>query len=340
MAAAASGLGVDGGLRYPHGRVDFKARAEVVRYNAWLLATRFGVAKWRLTQSALVPALGGRAMYVRFLRQLMLLASRRKPRGGDDATGGDVKGLDIGTGASAVYALLAASMYGWRVVAADSDEDAVACARGNVARNPHIDGLVQVVKVDADAPLLGAVGGAIDFCVCNPPFFDDCAADGGAAALGVPPRGGNPRTARGGRRHEMHTPGGDAAFAARLASESRRRGADVYWYTTLLGHKAAYRALLRNLDTESPKPTVVRTCTIQPGSGRSATTRWVVAWSFAAPPAARTTPLQRVDERGAVVWDADVWARAAADGDGAKKDEEHEHEQVTLPLAKRQKVQE
>ena len=28
----------------------------MVRYNAWLMATRFGVAKWRLTQSALVPA--------------------------------------------------------------------------------------------------------------------------------------------------------------------------------------------------------------------------------------------------------------------------------------------
>lgn len=48
-----------------------------------------------------------------------------------------------------------------------------------------------------------------DFCMCNPPFFEDMAE-----------AGANPRTACGGTEAEMVCPGGEARFIARIIDDS------------------------------------------------------------------------------------------------------------------------
>ena len=275
----------------------------------------FFIDDLRIPPHALVPAAGGRAAYVRFVMQLMLLSSRRRARTPANervppwpvhALGRDVVGLDIGTGHSAIYSLIAASLYGWRTTAVDVDESSVESAKANAGRNEHVKDLVDVRLVRHDVPMLDAVHSPVDFCMCNPPFFED-GVDANGSHGHLPGSAGAPHTPLGmGRQHELCASGGDTAFALRLAAESRQRPADVYWFTTLLGRKVAYRALVSNLETERPKPNVVRTCTIQPGNGRNATTRWVVAWSFVAPPSSRTTPLCRIGVEGAVDWPADV----------------------------------
>lgn len=47
----------------------------------------------------------------------------------------NAKGIDIGTGASCVYPLLAAKLYGWTMLATEIDEDSIQYAQGNIYRN-------------------------------------------------------------------------------------------------------------------------------------------------------------------------------------------------------------
>ncbi|EJW76525.1 hypothetical protein WUBG_12564 [Wuchereria bancrofti] len=61
----------------------------------------------------------------------------------------DVVGIDIGTGASCVYALLGAKQLGWRFLATDADPFAVEIANRNVQKNGMSE-RIEVVRVPAD----------------------------------------------------------------------------------------------------------------------------------------------------------------------------------------------
>lgn len=90
-------------------RIDFRDAGATRALTAALLAEDFGVAWW-LPDGHLCPALTGRCNYVHWLEDLLALSPP------PSAPDGRTRGLDIGTGASAVYALLGAAMNGWCVL--------------------------------------------------------------------------------------------------------------------------------------------------------------------------------------------------------------------------------
>ncbi len=53
-------------------------------------------------------------------------------------------GLDIGCGANLIYPLLGAAQHGWRFVAADITDVAIAGGRANAAANLHLAPLIEV----------------------------------------------------------------------------------------------------------------------------------------------------------------------------------------------------
>jgi SAM-dependent methyltransferase len=79
--------------------------------------------------------------------------------------------FDVGTG-TGVLACVLARRGASRVVAADADERAVACARDNVSRLA-LGAVVDVRKADADDPF---PPGSADILICNPPWIPEAAA--------------------------------------------------------------------------------------------------------------------------------------------------------------------
>ena len=81
-------------------------------------------------------------------------------------SGGAAAGIDIGTGASAIYALLGAAMCGWRMLGTDCSEEALRGAESNVAANPHLAPLLELRdtrrggREGAEAAILSGVIGA------------------------------------------------------------------------------------------------------------------------------------------------------------------------------------
>ena len=110
-----------------------------------------------------------RLNYIHWVEDLLAMA--RPPAAG--AAARTIKGIDIGTGASCIYALLGATINKWRFVATEVAAESVAAARANVERNnlqPSID--VRHVKPGTFlVPNLRDDDGEFDFCMCNPPFF-------------------------------------------------------------------------------------------------------------------------------------------------------------------------
>jgi 23S rRNA A1618 N6-methylase RlmF len=84
----------------------------------------------------------------------------------------DVLGLDIGTGASAIYPLLAHAALRWRMVGTDIDADSLQAAAHNVALN-GLQQRISLLGTDGTVAGLGATS--------QPPFFTSALALAAAA---------------------------------------------------------------------------------------------------------------------------------------------------------------
>lgn len=165
----------DGGYE---AKLDFHD-AEAVRSLAQtLLLDDFGIHA-TLSPSNLCPMIPNRLAYIALVHELVAWTlptwrllqhfQRRRP------LGETVRGLDIGTGASAIYPVLgAACLAAWRFTATDVDGESLEYARENVLGRAEngFEGRIALVHVGKDDAFVPAEdGGMYDFTMCNPPFY-------------------------------------------------------------------------------------------------------------------------------------------------------------------------
>lgn len=82
-------------------------------------------------QDSLIPTIPLRLNYILFIEDLL-----------DVAKSTNIKGIDIGTGASCIYPLIAARKNGWKMVGTDIDSNALQYAQQNVTDN-KLDHLIK-----------------------------------------------------------------------------------------------------------------------------------------------------------------------------------------------------
>ncbi|KAJ8934525.1 hypothetical protein NQ314_013308 [Rhamnusium bicolor] len=109
----------------------------------------------------LIPTIPLRLNYILWIEDLLSLTEQSET----------VKGIDIGTGASCIYPLLAAKKNKWTMIATEKDRESIICAKDNVEKN-SLGELIRIVEVKGENLLQGVVDEEVyDFCMCNPPFF-------------------------------------------------------------------------------------------------------------------------------------------------------------------------
>ncbi|XP_063222274.1 U6 small nuclear RNA (adenine-(43)-N(6))-methyltransferase [Bacillus rossius redtenbacheri] len=247
--------------------IDFRNPEALHALTTTLLQRDFGL-EVEMPLDRLIPTVPSRLNYVLWVEDLL--------RAAGVSADTPVHGIDIGTGASCIYSLLAAKSKGWHMLATDMDADSYKCAEENVRIN-KLEHLVQVKLVDATVLLKGVVaeGQQYDFCMCNPPFFsseEELGAETKSRSPARPP----PRGARTGSPSDVVVSGGEVAFVSNMVRESKELGTTIRVYSSLLGHKSSLgpvKALLQEAGVSSQADTWF--C-----QGR--TTRWYVAWTFAA----------------------------------------------------------
>ncbi|KAJ7967187.1 U6 small nuclear RNA (adenine-(43)-N(6))-methyltransferase [Quillaja saponaria] len=116
--------------------------------------------------------------------------------------------------------------------------------------------------------LLGVIrdGEKFDFCMCNPPFFEN-----------MEKAGLNPKTSCGGTPEEMVCPGGEKSFITRIIEDSAVLKDSFRWYTSMIGRKSNLKSLISKL--REVGVTIVKTTEFVQGQ----TCRWGLAWSFLPP---------------------------------------------------------
>lgn len=191
-----------------HARSRFRAATPAAISTQALLAEAYGL-QWSVPAAVRTADVRGEADYVHAVADLL--------SGGDDAAiprGQAVRLLDIDAGAGCLRGFVAASDYGWRVVAINRDQGAHRWGRQIVRINRAVAGLIEGRhQPDAIACLAGVTTPGERFAACL--YATDVDGD----------------------------PGDDVDRVQRLIAESAARPALCAWFTALVTTRAAARRL-------------------------------------------------------------------------------------------------
>ncbi|ERF74181.1 hypothetical protein EPUS_03371 [Endocarpon pusillum Z07020] len=249
----------------------------------------------------------------------------------------EVVGVDIGTGASAIYPLLGCRQRpNWRFIATEADDKSFDYARRNVARN-GLEDRIQVLKVEdaggKHAPLVPESVlerfERIDFLMTNPPFHSSQHSLLTSASAKSRP----PNSVCTGSASEMITPGGEVGFVTRLIhqslsvqQENRTVRTKVQWWSSMLGKLSSVGIVVERLRKAGCRNWAVKEF-VHPGGK---TRRWGVAWSLGGYRPASAVA-RGVGGRAVRAASASACANSGAVGGKKKKGEEDgSHEEEVL----------
>ena len=108
----------------------------VIMLNRALLAHHYSVTNWSIPDGFLCPPLPGRADYLHHIADLFT----------DKIKGYQINGLDIGTGANAVYPIVAISQYNWAMRASDIDPISISNVKKIAKNNAILKGKLSETK--------------------------------------------------------------------------------------------------------------------------------------------------------------------------------------------------
>ena len=261
------------------GHLDFQQPQTCKALAKAILKVDFGL-EIELPDDRLCPPIPNRWNYVQWIQTLI------------DSTGLDyanapsssrrydpdrkVVGLDIGTGASAIYALLfLKTRPNWKMCVTDVDKRSFNAAARNLAINSMLTRTKMLQAREHGSLISLRVLGvdALDFVICNPPFFVD--KKDMQASLKGEGKSSGPNAVCTGAETEMVCPGGDLGFVTRIVNESLQLREKVTWYSSMLGKLSSAKAIIELLKRNGVQNWAVGS--LKPGR---ATKRWVVAWSF------------------------------------------------------------
>ena len=253
--------------------IDFAIAKAVFHLNKALLKHHYGVEEWQVPEDYLCPPIPGRADYIHHLADLL---SETNP------SEKNIKGLDIGVGANCIYPILGAQIYGWQMVGADIDKQAVVSAKANVAATKNLGQKIEIKHQTNNAHIFEGIIAEDDyfhFAMCNPPFHSSAEEATKGTLRKLKNLEGNFQSKKeiiqnfGGQANELWCNGGEALFIKRMIKQSLPFKSQVGWFTTLVSKKENLSKIYKQLDKLKATHQTIR---MEQGNKQSR----IVAWKF------------------------------------------------------------
>lgn len=264
--------------------IDYNDAEAVQCLNQALMCHSHGLTAWRVPSGHLCPAIPGRVDYLCHLSDLLSRDLDSEPIKG-------IQILDIGTGATCVYPLLAATHFGWKCVATESNADALAWARKQIDAHPRWSNVVECRhQLNPNHIFSGVAKPDEKFSasLCNPPFYLSLEDAQKHTRLGKETgelskdasKSNSPARSQsrfGGTGHELWFDGGETGFIQRMIRESQSRPDLCVWFTTLVARQGNLPPLEKAL-----RETSVEEWRVLPLFAGQKQSR-ILAWSFLSP---------------------------------------------------------
>lgn len=265
--------------------IDFTNPQSVLLLNKALLKQHYHIHYWDIPASYLCPPIPSRADYVHHLADLLALHMQDK----QIPTGKQVRVLDIGTGANAIYPIIGSQAYGWRFTATDIDPISIKTVQALTQCNLPLKGHIKAVLQHNPQHIFAGIVKADDYfdaCMCNPPFHAS-AQEATKANINKQNKlafnkAKHAKTAKtkavnlnfGGQNGELWCEGGEVAFLKKMIKESKTYAQNFGWFTSLVSKKDNLKpltALLSKLKAQE-----VKVINMQHGQKQTR----ILAWHF------------------------------------------------------------
>jgi len=244
--------------------INFANPKAVKALNKALLIKHYNIKYWDFPDENLCPPIPGRVDYIYHLTDLI---GAKK----------NVKILDIGTGATIIYALLGVAINDWEFVVSDIDKKALKNAKKIITENA----LNHKIKIRLQKNPLTILKGVIEpneqfaATMCNPPFYKSAeeakqATEKKIKRLKIHTKQRN----FSGTANELWYKGGEKAFLHNYLYESSLYKENSTWFTALVSKKENLKSIkisLKKLGAES-----IKIIPMQQGNKISR----IIAWSF------------------------------------------------------------
>ncbi|KAJ3996978.1 S-adenosyl-L-methionine dependent methyltransferase [Lentinula boryana] len=254
-----------------HKTIDFKDQAAQRCLTEALLHRDFNL-KIRLPPDRLCPPVPNRLNYVLWLQDIM--SASRYLEEHDHDLKSIIHGIDIGTGASAIFPLLACTLEkSWKFMVSEIDPYSFENASHNISAN-KLDDRIQIVRSNATSPVLLPLyideDRRFDFSMCNPPFYSSLQ----DVAQSAEAKENGPNAVCTGSEVEMITSGGESAFVGKMVIESLSIRERCRWYTSMLGKLSSAVEVIDILKSNSIDNYLLTEFV------QGQTRRWAVGWSY------------------------------------------------------------
>jgi len=228
--------------------IHFSDSNAVYALNKAMLLADYSLEDYVIPKGYLIPPVPGRLDYLLYLRDFLLKRfnlSTKKP----------LKGLDMGSGANAIYCILGAQHFGWSMVGAESDAKAVEIAKKNIQRSKALNDRIEIRLQENKQFLFKHMiqpNDSFDFSVCNPPFHSskEEALKGSikkhqnlSSGLNSPSELLNFE----GQANELWCNGGEALFIKRLIKESVGYKSQVRLFSSLVSKEESLPSIQKQL---------------------------------------------------------------------------------------------
>ncbi|WP_245729871.1 23S rRNA (adenine(1618)-N(6))-methyltransferase RlmF [Lutibacter oricola] len=254
--------------KYGTETIDFSNSKAVKCLNTALLQKHYRIKEWDFPDENLCPPIPGRVDYIHHLADLLK----------DSDISEDINVIDVGTGATCVYPLLGNSVYNWKFLGTDIDNESIFIAKNIIDRNGLNDAIQFKLQPDETNIFKGIFNENSKFsaAMCNPPFYKSKDEAMGANARKL--KGLKQPSSEGrnfsGNANELWYKGGEKAFVHTFLYESSLFKQQCFWYTTLVSNKDNLQSIYASL--KKLGATEVKTIPMNQGNK---VTR-VVAWTF------------------------------------------------------------
>ncbi|MDA8693047.1 23S rRNA (adenine(1618)-N(6))-methyltransferase RlmF [Saprospiraceae bacterium] len=237
--------------------ITFHDPQAVKELNKALLFHFYKLTYWDIPDGYLCPGVPGRAEYIHHIADLL-----KESNTGKAIKNSNISGLDIGTGASCIYPIIAASDYQWTMVGSDIDATAIQTCTEVIEKNEILKSKVKVRQQKDKKSIFNNIINSedyFDFTICNPPFFSSQE----EARVASDRKNNNLRKTDkesknnfGGTASELWCDGGEYVFVRQMIHESKKHTTSCYWFTSLISnvkHVAPLENELSKLDCNQSK---------------------------------------------------------------------------------------
>ena len=252
--------------------IDFSDNKAVILLNKALLKTYYNIDSWDIPKGFLCPPIPGRADYIHYIAELL------------EGKKGNVKVLDIGTGANCIYPIIGSQTYNWSFVASDIDPESIANAENIIESNENLRNKITLkLQKNRNNIFDGIIEkqNKFDLTMCNPPFHSSLEEAVKANTRKVNNLSKGSKNVKkglnfGGQKAELWCPGGERLFLKKMAKESLKFSSQVTWFTSLVSNRDNIKPIKKLLDKLGAKD--IRILEMSQGQKISR----VLAWTFKA----------------------------------------------------------